>query len=843
MFAWYKEARICYAYLSDVPWFEETHDHAQVYEKLWMSRWFSRGWTLQELLAPTHVKFFACDWRPIGSKMQLCSAVSEITGIAKSALLGKPLNDFNVAERMSWAADRETTRTEDLAYCLLGIFGIHMSLLYGEGEQAFRRLQEVILGRTEDYTIFAWRSPVSRALINCSLLATSPNDFHDRRSDEWRYSQLQPITNADEWWNVSTRADSNPIVDRRFPPLVTSRGIQLHLPLFSVSDKNVLALLVPVRGDSMRPDVWLCLPLLRTSTSDEVYSRHLSPPVVQSVVDMPTVAVCRFYGARMFSLTVVEPMTWLDKFFADTISDLLESAIISSMLSSDVVERLRSMAWCSGCNTYARKWPSLETGTTCCAKCSHAALSIQISTLESKKAGETITPIESTCLFISLHAKDKSDDTNKILDPRLRDLAAMIGNIYVISNPLTMYLMLCCIIISAKQCDDPKSVKLSQYRFLHQLCSTSTSINTVGGFAMHLVHQQLSEDPATMRTVMLTLLCCDAFANQDDWSRLAVSIAQSFFALHVQSRYLDRRSSHYHRFGHDYELVRILHLLRKPEEMVTGLRKVFSTQPAIDQVADFVSWLRNIYYRWTQHLTPQEAYYLFESLKSLLDEREPRFLDGKVTPMSIVLFLRYYCVSKAPAGSLAAKSQSQDEFARQFSTTPIVSMEAGCSSSSSGDAWHSLLRAIEEDAATLHRPHATNRPVSSPVRSSTPSSLYVGSESDDDATLVERGPTAMTPSSHDKSVVLVERPSGKTVQNIGLVAQGDQTGPRKQLVEPMEHSAIPDAVVAEFPTKAANAEDDLLIECFRRLNLGAEKTYPKLIEDVKAIPMNPVIHA
>jgi Heterokaryon incompatibility protein (HET) len=140
MFRWYKNADKCYVYLSDVSTSLNTWDAA--FKK---SRWFSRGWTLQELLAPASVGFFSLEGDWLGSKKSLEQHIHKITGIAIEALRGGLLTEFQIEERFSWSKYRETKRQEDKAYSLLGIFDIHMPLLYGEGrESAFMRLREQI---------------------------------------------------------------------------------------------------------------------------------------------------------------------------------------------------------------------------------------------------------------------------------------------------------------------------------------------------------------------------------------------------------------------------------------------------------------------------------------------------------------------------------------------------------------------------------------------------------------------------------------------------------------------------------------------------------------------------
>jgi hypothetical protein len=149
MFRWYHDAAKCYVYLSDVPRAAvDTNDQSN--ELLWEaafrhSRWFTRDWTLQELIAPISVEFFSNDWEPLGNKVTLEQHICEITGIPVEALRGSSLSDFSITKRMSWAERRETTRKEDQAYSLLGIFDIYMPLIYGEGtEHAFKRLREII---------------------------------------------------------------------------------------------------------------------------------------------------------------------------------------------------------------------------------------------------------------------------------------------------------------------------------------------------------------------------------------------------------------------------------------------------------------------------------------------------------------------------------------------------------------------------------------------------------------------------------------------------------------------------------------------------------------------------
>lgn len=168
MYQWYRDAKICYAYLADVPPDAICQEAGQYnFAPVLESEWFQRGWTLQELLAPDDVVFLSSDWTTIGTRMDgeepgsLRSAISDGTGIRIEALAGfdpQPARtgQSSVAERLSWASRRKTTKVEDAAYCLLGIFNIAVPLLYGEGKEAFQRLQREILQRELGDSVFAF---------------------------------------------------------------------------------------------------------------------------------------------------------------------------------------------------------------------------------------------------------------------------------------------------------------------------------------------------------------------------------------------------------------------------------------------------------------------------------------------------------------------------------------------------------------------------------------------------------------------------------------------------------------------------------------------------------------
>jgi hypothetical protein len=152
MFRWYQNAKRCYVFLSDVGSVTLEGNGETAFKQ---SRWFKRGWTLQELLAPYSVEFFSKEGERLGDKESLQHLIHEVTGIPIEALSGSDLSEFDVAKRFSWAANRHTTEEEDGAYCLFGIFGVHLPLIYGEGkDNALERLRSAAIlkhkGRSHD---------------------------------------------------------------------------------------------------------------------------------------------------------------------------------------------------------------------------------------------------------------------------------------------------------------------------------------------------------------------------------------------------------------------------------------------------------------------------------------------------------------------------------------------------------------------------------------------------------------------------------------------------------------------------------------------------------------------
>jgi hypothetical protein len=259
MYKWYQNAQVCYVYLVDVPssGFDpspEVDDDA--FSK---SRWFTRGWTLQELIAPRSIQFFGQDWTLIGTKglrMASPQAAADsnpsndpfLLKLAKTTRIGKEvlqdpleIRQTSVAQRMSWAALRRTSREEDTAYALMGLFSVNMPILYGEGQQkAFKRLQLEIIKSSPDQSVFAWRANQERQ--TSGLLAESPLDFADSHAVHPRNP-----------WGSTVR-----------PYSMTNMGLSINLPLWHGPDNPeanpVLAALrcwERIDGDSQRIRIYL----------------------------------------------------------------------------------------------------------------------------------------------------------------------------------------------------------------------------------------------------------------------------------------------------------------------------------------------------------------------------------------------------------------------------------------------------------------------------------------------------------------------------------------------------------------------------------------------------------
>jgi hypothetical protein len=165
--------------------------------------------------------FYSAHWQKLGTKVQLVDELSYEVGIDREALQGKILGSFSVANRMSWVSQRNTTREEDLAYCLLGIFNVNMPLLYGEGRvKAFIRLQEEIIKACDDRSLFAWGADSSGPLKN------------------WRFSgrRLGLLAESPSWFRYSRSTENYWSISRLHPATVVNLGIKIQLPITDLGD-------------------------------------------------------------------------------------------------------------------------------------------------------------------------------------------------------------------------------------------------------------------------------------------------------------------------------------------------------------------------------------------------------------------------------------------------------------------------------------------------------------------------------------------------------------------------------------------------------------------------------
>lgn len=246
MFNWYTLARECYAYLSDVPHGDNMGSPDSAFQR---SRWFTRGWTLQELLAPKELYFFSGDFRFIGCGANLAMELSAASGIGEDYLTGaSSVFSASVSRRMSWASTRVTSRREDLAYCLMGIFNINMPLLYGEGEKAFLRLQEEIIKTSDDQTIFAWADPSGP---ETEYILDGPQCIFARR----------PSYFLNSGYLIPDELSRS--VDHYF---MTNKGLKITLPVMQSHDGHGTIAILACRHEHSLFKV-VAIPILRGSTS------------------------------------------------------------------------------------------------------------------------------------------------------------------------------------------------------------------------------------------------------------------------------------------------------------------------------------------------------------------------------------------------------------------------------------------------------------------------------------------------------------------------------------------------------------------------------------------------
>ncbi|KAK1453902.1 HET domain-containing protein [Colletotrichum melonis] len=286
MFRWYQEARICFVFLSDF----QPSDVTKPSVSFAQCRWFTRGWTLQELLAPRHMYFYNQEWKLVGDKDSLRYEMSEITGIPEAILAhNHPFQDVCLAQRMSWASRRQTSRKEDMAYCLLGLFDINMPLLYGEGDMAFVRLQLEIIKETTDQSLLASWGLGNSLSTRGHCFATSPAAMTRAASF---YTDNITEQSSSEFW-------------------MTNRGFRINLSLLLLSEfesgshnaPNCYYALLNVFDDQYRR---IYLPLFsNNSPSGDEYVRSPSGPVALSESSLNSLG-----EANYEELVIVREPSW-----------------------------------------------------------------------------------------------------------------------------------------------------------------------------------------------------------------------------------------------------------------------------------------------------------------------------------------------------------------------------------------------------------------------------------------------------------------------------------------------------------------------------------------------------
>ncbi|CAO2649918.1 Nn.00g012100.m01.CDS01 [Neocucurbitaria sp. VM-36] len=289
MFAWYRDADVCYAYLED----------AHNIDDLRAARWFTRGWTLQELLAPKRLCFFNSSWEPIGWRHYLADVIGALTGIQWQALMGTSSTNYvrslSVAKKMAWAATRVTTREEDIAYCLLGLFDVNMPLLYGEGGvKAFKRLQQEIIKDSLDLTFLVGSridaegghvEPATRWQVD-DIMQISTDDTRKSRSQE-ALRTAEGVEEADigllatnpSWFvncgSISTTGEHNSSF------VINNQGLQIKLRIVqpNANSEHCIAVLPCTADDRQRRNGTnlIGIPVRRIYRHERIFIRMAGP--------------------------------------------------------------------------------------------------------------------------------------------------------------------------------------------------------------------------------------------------------------------------------------------------------------------------------------------------------------------------------------------------------------------------------------------------------------------------------------------------------------------------------------------------------------------------------------
>lgn len=259
MWRWYGKSSMCFAHLADCVNNESYGSHSTAFSsEIRNSRWFTRGWTLQELLAPAKIVFYDSKWNLIGDRDTLSFDISIATGISRLHL--RHPQQASVAAKMSWMSKRQTTRSEDIAYSLLGLFHVYMPLIYGEGSNAFIRLQQEIVKVSNDESIFAWTDD---SLVQSGMFALSPAAFTDAGNIiTFQHPSIRKTPYSVTNFGLAIEADAS-VYDR----VITANTMKPYawkLPIACTrgSERQHLTIsLLSVAGNTVRVDVGKLMPL------------------------------------------------------------------------------------------------------------------------------------------------------------------------------------------------------------------------------------------------------------------------------------------------------------------------------------------------------------------------------------------------------------------------------------------------------------------------------------------------------------------------------------------------------------------------------------------------------
>jgi hypothetical protein len=574
---------------------------------------------------------------------------------------------FNVAERMSWAACRETTRVEDVAYSLLGIFGINMPLLYGEGDQAFLRLQKQIIETTEDYTIFAFQASNS-ADSSTPLLAHSPGQFEPNGSSGWKYSDFLPKLDQLDDFEVNGRTSNH--IPTLNPPAVTSRGIKMQA-LCSEYQVYANAELAPGHWDILLcpmktpPQSWLTITVELQSKVDRTAMRYSAHP-----------RVLQRRAAKIKDLYItISPAQLRDRESGS--SDrccqqlkhvMFESAqAIPSADATEVAHRLRNGAWCATCCAYAprshqcRQVSSVTAllGTARIGRAERHGDERDTSNFGTEADADFEVPFDDRPeVDPKLEANDKAETTLRLeLDIQLFKLDRSLSNIYPhLPSALRRLIQCCCVAMSQARriAHVPTSraeshLASSFFDVLNLSLAMKPSLGymalALGSYRSHVVAkkriwEENCNDPAMLMEAYLLasiIACSRMLVLRSEEDRFAVEIAQASFMCNYKRVIETHLTS-------SSELGRVIGSFLQAEDILEQFILRMHGQPSIQEdPVKFVNWLRYGIESWGGYTTAGNLFSILEELAKICFIAEGRSQEQTNLSMSVAAsILQWY---------------------------------------------------------------------------------------------------------------------------------------------------------------------------------------------------------